>query len=145
MTTVKDCMSPKCAVITPDTNLADCAKIMRDQDIGFIPVGENDRLIGMVTDRDIVVKCVAQGANPQTATARDAMTAKTYYCFENDAAEDVVNNMAEIKVRRLPVVNADKRLVGVVSLGDLAQNVAQAQIGEAQQAITAPCAQRRAA
>ncbi len=145
MTQIKDCMSKNFTVVTPDTSLAACAKIMRDQDIGFIPVGENDRLIGMVTDRDIVINCIANGANPQTTTARDAMTAKTYYCFENDQADDVVQNMADIKVRRLPVVNANKRLVGIVSLGDLAQNVERAEIGKAQQAITEPNSRRQAA
>ena len=145
MTKVKDCMTQQYTLVTPETTLAECARLMRDQDIGFIPVGENDRLIGMVTDRDIVVNCIAKGGNCQTATARDAMTAKTYYCFETDDANDVVKNMGDIKVRRLPVVNADKRLVGIVSLGDLSQQVKNSQIGDAQQAITEQVAQRKAA
>lgn len=141
---VKDVMSKECTYISPKTTLSAAAKIMADQDIGFIPVAENDRLIGMVTDRDIVVRGLARGCKLDEAV-KSVMTAKTYYCFDDLEADAVCANMAEIKVRRLPVVNRDKRLVGVVSLGDLAQRVAEPKIGQAVQCITDPAEKAKAA
>ena len=137
MAQIKDVMTPNFEWIAPDSPLATLAQTMRDKDIGFMPVAENDRMIGMVTDRDIVIRSCAQGQNPQDATARDVMTAKTYYCYDDQDVEEVCNNMGEIQVRRLPVVNRDKRLVGIVSLGDLAQSASRPNIGQTQQQITA--------
>ena len=94
---------------------------MRDEDIGALPVGENDRLIGMVTDRDIAVRGVAEDRAPETTTVRDVMSEKVYYCFEDDDVEDAARCMAENQVRRLPILNRDKRLTGIVSLADIAQ------------------------
>lgn len=142
---VKEVMTEKCEWISPDTNCADAAKTMRDQDIGFLPVGENDRLIGMVTDRDIAVRCVAEGKDPKATQVKSIMTAKTYYCFDDQNIEDVCANMGDIQVRRLPVVNRDKRLVGVISLGDVAQAAAKASVGEAEQQITAQTSRKKAA
>src|SRR3546814_17710576 len=92
---------------------------MTDIDAGVLPVGENDRLVGMLTDRDIAVRAVARGRDPQT-TVREVMTAEVQYCFDDDDADAVCENMAEQQIRRLPVVNRDKRLIGILSLGDLA-------------------------
>ncbi len=131
---IKDVMTPQCDWIAPDASLEQAAKIMKDQDIGFIPVGENDKLIGAVTDRDIVTRAVSAGANP-SSQVRDIMTPQIKYCFEDQTVDEICQNMSEIKVRRLPVVNRDKRLVGVVSLGDLSQGKAQPS-GEALQNIT---------
>ena len=142
MTQIKDCMTPECQWIAPDATLQQAADIMRRQDVGFLPVGENDRLIGMVTDRDIVTRAVAQ--NWQTnAQVRDVMTPKTYYCYDDQSAEDICENMAELQIRRMPVVNRNKRLVGVVSFGDLAQAANNKSVGEAEQQITAQCAQKQ--
>lgn len=141
---VKDVMSRNCTFITPQTTLAEAARIMADQDIGFVPVAESDRMIGMVTDRDIVIRGVAKGADPK-APVRDVMTGKTYYCFDDESAEDVCANMAELKVRRLPVVNREKRLIGVVSIGDLAQDVNKIKVGQTIQTITDPANDKRAA
>lgn len=132
---VKEVMTRNCTYITPQTTLAEAARIMADQDIGFVPVAENDKMIGMLTDRDIVIRAVAHGLAP-TAPVKDAMSAKTFYCFDDQDAEEVCANMADIKVRRLPVVNREKRLVGVVSLGDLAQDVSRIKVGQAVQTIT---------
>lgn len=136
MTQIKDVMSSDFKFITPETSVQEAAEIMNDRDIGFLPVGENDRLIGMITDRDIAVRSTAGGYKPADQQVRDVLTPKTYYCYDDQAIDEVCDNMAEIKVRRLPVVNRDKRLVGVVSLGDVAQQTHRAKAGDALQEIT---------
>jgi len=93
---------------------------MAEIDAGFIPVGENDRLVGMITDRDIVIRAVAKGKTPGKCVARDVMSPETKYCYEDETIEDAARKMATLQVKRLPVLNRDKRLVGIVSLGDLA-------------------------
>jgi CBS domain-containing protein len=92
---------------------------MMEADIGLMPVGDDDRLVGMLTDRDIAVRAVAAGMGPETPVA-DVMTEEVKYCFDDDDAEDVARNMGEQQIRRIPVVNRDKRLVGIVTLSDLA-------------------------
>jgi CBS domain-containing protein len=97
---------------------------MRDKHIGSLPVvlaGENDRVVGMVTDRDIVVRAVAENRLPSNAAVSSVMSEGVYYCFEDDSLEDAARIMAEHQVRRVPVLNRDQRLVGIVSLGDLAR------------------------
>lgn len=116
---VKDLMTTQCQWIAPDASLQDAAEMMKAQDIGFLPVGENDKLIGTITDRDIAIKAVASGKNPATTKVRDCMTQKLYYCYDDQNADDICKNMAEMQVSRFPVVNRDKRLVGVVSYADL--------------------------
>jgi len=140
MTQIREVMSPDFKFITPDTTIQEAAQQMRDGDFGFLPVGENDRLIGMITDRDIAIRSTAEGKNPSEQTVRDVMTAKTYYCFDDQSVEEICDNMGEIQVRRLPVVNRDKRLVGIVSLGDLAQQASRPNVGQTQQQITQGCA-----
>ena len=108
-------------LIDPDTSIRDAAKRMKDEDIGALPVGENDRLIGMVTDRDIAMRGVAEGRAPETTPVRDVMSEKILYRFEDDDIEDAAQCMAEHQVRRLPILNRDKRLTGIVSLADIAQ------------------------
>lgn len=140
MTQIRDVMSKDFKYISPETSVQQAAQIMRDLDIGFLPVAENDRMIGMVTDRDIAVRSTADGQNPSSAPARDAMTPKTYYCYDDQSVDEICDNMAEIKVRRLPVVNREKRLVGIVSLGDVSQQCHRAKTGDALQEITVGCA-----
>jgi CBS domain-containing protein len=111
---------------------------MRDGDIGSTPVAEQERLVGMVTDRDIVVRVVAEGGDVRTKTARDAMSPGILYCFVDDTVEAVLENMGGQQIRRLPVVDRDKRLVGVVSLGDLALSGRRKAAGEALQEISQP-------
>ena len=141
---IKEVMSRSCTTVTPQTTLAEAAKIMSDQDIGFIPVVENDKIIGMITDRDIVCRAVSTGCAP-TAAIESFISKKTYYCYDDQEAEEVCANMADIKVRRLPVVNRQKRLVGVVSIGDLAQDVNKITVGQAVQSITNPANDAKAA
>lgn len=130
---IKDVMSQQCEWVAPDASLEQAAQTMKQQDIGFLAVGENDKLIGAITDRDIVCRAVADGNS--SAQVRDVMTPQIKYCFEDQAVDEICQNMSEIKVRRLPVVNRDKRLVGVVSLGDLSQQQAP-KSGQALQEIT---------
>lgn len=145
MKKVKDVMTQKCEWISPETTLAQAAQKMADLDCGFLPVGENDRMVGMLTDRDITIRATAQGKDPSKTKARDVMTPKTYYCYDDQGVEEVCQNMGEIKVRRLPVVNRDKRLVGVVSFGDVSQAAKAGSVGEAQQQITAQSGRQKAA
>jgi CBS domain-containing protein len=94
---------------------------MRDLDVGSLPVcGDQDRLVGMITDRDIVIRAVADGSDPNTTLVRDAMSPEIVCCFEDDEVAEAVHRMEERQIRRLPVLNHDKRLVGIVSLGDVA-------------------------
>jgi|SRR5688500_1575378 CBS domain-containing protein len=134
---IRDAMTKGVRVARPDAPVMELAKRMRDEDIGSIPVAENDKLIGMVTDRDIVTRCVAETPDLSGIRARDVMSPKVLYCFENDSVVDVLANMRDQQVRRLPVVNRDKRLVGVVSIGDLSQIEAQS-AGTALQGISRP-------
>ena len=137
MTQIKDVMTPNFKFMAPDSPIAQVAQQMRDIDSGFMPLAENDKMVGMITDRDIIIRAIAEGKDPANTPAREIMTAKTYYCYDDQDIEEVCNNMGEIQVRRLPVVNRDKRLVGVVSMGDLAQSASRPNIGQTQQQITA--------
>jgi CBS domain-containing protein len=116
---IRQVMTEDVDFVAPETQVLEIARRMRDADIGSTPVVEHDRLIGIVTDRDIVLRVVAEGADPRSATARAAMSPKILYCFDDQTVDEVLENMGHNQVRRLPVVNRDKRLVGVVSLGDL--------------------------
>lgn len=118
---VSDIMTRDVHLASPNDTIATIARQMAENDIGFMPVGDHDRLVGMITDRDIVVRGVADGLDPQ-AKVRDIMTTDVKYCFEDDEVDEVARNMGDIQVRRLPVVNRDKRLVGIVSLADAARD-----------------------
>ena len=118
---VADVMSREVKLVGPDENVRQVAQMMREADTGILPVAEGDRLIGMLTDRDVTVRLVAEGRDPGQTKVRDVMTADVRYVFEDEDLEHVAENMAEQRVRRLPVMNRQKRLVGVVSLGDMAK------------------------
>lgn len=119
---VKEAMHKGVEWVDPDTPVIELAKLMRKHDIGAIPIGENDRLVGMVTDRDIVCKGLAQnGAEAGRMKARDVMTPGIHCCREDDDLARAVKHMEQLKVRRLPVINKSKRMVGMLSLGDLGQ------------------------
>lgn len=119
---VKECMSNYVELGRPDMSLKEVACLMRDGDFGFLPIQENDRLIGTVTDRDLAIRGLAEGLNPDKAKAREVMSQKVLYCFEDQSIEEVTRNLGDNQIRRLPVLNRDKRLVGVLSLGDIAQS-----------------------
>jgi len=116
---VSQVMTRGVSLAKPDETIQDAAMRMMETDTGSLPVGEGDRLIGMVTDRDIAIRAIAHGKGPDTPV-RDVMTAQIMYCFEDEDVRDIAQNMGDQQVRRLPVVNRDKRLVGIVSLADLA-------------------------
>lgn len=116
---ISEAMTRDVQLIKPDQSILDAAKMMADCDCGVLPVAENDRLVGMITDRDIVVRAIAQGKAADTRV-QDVMSAEVKYCFEEDDVDDVAHNMGDLQIRRLPVVNRDKRLVGIISLGDIA-------------------------
>jgi CBS domain-containing protein len=135
---IKDVMSRDVEIVAPDTPVRDAACRMRDLDTGFLPVGENDRLVGMITDRDIAVRAVAEGKDIKSTCVRDAMTDDVIYCFEDQETDDAAKLMSDRQIRRLPILNRQKRLVGVVSVGDLAR-VAGARIAsQAMQGIAQP-------
>jgi CBS domain-containing protein len=117
---IREIMSQDVTIITPDDTLQKAAKLMADLDAGALPVGENDRLVGMLTDRDITVRAVAQGKAPDQCRVRDIMSSEIKFVFEDDSVDDAASKMSQLQVRRLPVLNRDKRLVGIVSLGDIA-------------------------
>jgi CBS domain-containing protein len=112
-------MSRDVQLIKPDDTIGNAAALMKKIDAGLLPVTEDDKLVGMITDRDIAIRGVAEGKGPD-AKVRDAMSPEVRYCFEDEDVAHVAENMAELQVRRLPVMNRDKRLVGIVSLADLA-------------------------
>jgi CBS domain-containing protein len=134
---ISECMTKDVKVCNPDQSIRDAARMMADIDAGIIPVGENDKLVGMITDRDIAVRAVAQGKGPD-AKIREVMSKEVLYCFEDQDTAEVAKNMGEQKVRRLPVVSRDKRLVGIVSLGDVAQDAKSVTTGKAVKEISEP-------
>jgi CBS domain-containing protein len=119
---VKDVMHKGVDWVSPETPLTEIAKLMRAHDIGCIPIGEDDQLIGMVTDRDIVCKgLAARDFNATRATARDVMTEGIHCCREDDDLAKAMQHMETLKIRRLPVINKSKRMVGMISMGDVSQ------------------------
>ncbi len=117
---VSEVMTRGVECVAPDTTLQEAARKMRDLDVGPLPICDKDRLAGILTDRDIAVRAVAEGRDPKTTKVRDVMTEGVDYCFEDDDAASAARQMRDKQIRRLVVLNRDKRMVGIVSLGDLA-------------------------
>jgi CBS domain-containing protein len=139
---LKDIMTENVEVISPDTSLYEAARKMRDLDVGALPVCDGERLVGMLTDRDLTVRAVAEGRDPTTEPVRESMTQEIVYCFEDQHAAEAECLMAEKQIRRLPVLNRDKRLVGIVSLGDLATKTDEARaVGKTLQKVCEPSAE----
>lgn len=134
---VREAMTPDVKVVSPKQTIYDAAKMMAECDAGSLPVGENDRLVGMITDRDIVIRAVAQRLSPETPV-RDIMSQEILYCFEDEDIAHVADNMGEQKVRRLPVLNREKRLVGIVSIGDVSRKADTSKAGKALAQIAKP-------
>ena len=135
---VREVMTAQVRTVRPDTSIFEIARLMRDQDIGCVPVAENDKLVGMVTDRDIVIRALAESQDVDASTARNVMSPQMLYCFEDQDVNDVLQNMGEQQVRRMPVVDRDKRLVGVVSIGDLSASARPPKAGESLSEISQP-------
>jgi CBS domain-containing protein len=135
---VSEAMTREVRLARPEQTIREVARLMGELDIGAIPVEENDRLVGMITDRDIAVRAVAEGRGADTPV-RDVMSREIKYCFDDQSIDEVTQNMGDLRIRRLPVVNRDKRLVGILSLGDLAvENRWQDEAGEALSQISQP-------
>jgi CBS domain-containing protein len=136
---VRQVMTRGAECISPDATIQEAAQKMRDLDVGPLPVCDNDRLAGMLTDRDIAVRAVAEGRDPKTTHVRDAMTPGINYCFADDDVAEAARLMKEKQVRRLAVLNHDKRLVGIVSLGDLAVETGDAHLaGDTLEKVSEP-------
>jgi CBS domain-containing protein len=136
---LRDVMTRDVKVIRPDAPIRDAARRMREIDVGPIPVCDGDRLVGLLTDRDITIRAVAEGRDPNTTCVRDVMTPDVACCFEDQDIEQAAALMEERQIRRLPVLNKAKRLVGIVSLGDLAMASPDVElIGETLSEVSAP-------
>jgi CBS domain-containing protein len=138
---VKELMTQEVEVVHPNDTLMEAAQKMRVRDVGFLPVCDGDRLVGTVTDRDLVLRSLAEGMDPRASIGRDLVTSPVIYCYDDDSVEDAAKLMEEHQVRRIVVVSRkDKRLVGVVSLGDIATNGAEKTSTEVLQSVSEPTA-----
>src|SRR5881227_2334451 len=134
---IRDVMTRTAQLTSPDDTLRHAAQMMKECDCGVLPVADGDRLVGMITDRDIAIRGIADGKGPD-ARVSDAMSREVKYCFEDEDVAHVAKNMAELQVRRLPVMNRDKRLVGIVSLADLATEGSLPKTAKALHGISQP-------
>lgn len=131
MPIVNEIMSTDVRVIAPDATLQRAAQMMQELDVGSLPVCKDNQLLGMVTDRDITIRGVAAGLAPARACVADVMTADLQFCTEDQDTEEVMHTMGQTQVRRLPVINMKKELVGIVTIGDLATR----QVGHIDQTV----------
>jgi CBS domain-containing protein len=134
---VREIMTADTKIVNPRDTVQSAAKLMSAYDVGFLPVGADDRLVGMITDRDIAIRAIGRGRGPDTLIA-DAMTSDVKYCFDDEDVENACTYMGDLQVRRLPVLNRDKRLVGVIALGDIARKAADGSAGAALSQISEP-------
>lgn len=139
---VADVMTRDVCVASPDQSIFEAAKLMEAYDCGALPVAQDDKLVGMATDRDIVVRALARKKSGDTKIS-EVMTQDIRYCFDDEDVEEVAQNMGELQVRRLPVVNRDKRLVGIVTLSDLSQSGGEQSAEEALSDISQPSGKQR--
>ena len=136
---LSEIMTSEVEVIHPDDTLQTAAQKMRDRDIGFLPVCDGDRLIGVLSDRDVIVRALAEGLDSKTMLGRDLVTSPAIYCFDDQGVDEAAKLMHDNQIRRLVVLRRDdKRMVGVVSLGDLAVNVDDKLSGDVLQSISEP-------
>ncbi len=135
---VADVMSKDVRLASPEDTVQQAARVMSEQDTGVLPVGENDRLVGLVTDRDLAVRALAAGKDPSKTKLREVMSGEPRYVFEDEPLEKAAASMAEQQVQRMPVLNRDKRLVGIVSVGDLAREAGGELAGRALAGISRP-------
>lgn len=120
---LKDIMTTDVEVISPDASLKDCAKKMKQLNVGAIPICDGERLLGMITDRDLVIRALAEDRNIEELRAKDVVSSPIVYCFEDEDVESASRIMEVKQIRRLVVLNREKRLVGIVSLGDVAAKI----------------------
>ncbi|MGE0719930.1 MAG: CBS domain-containing protein [Alphaproteobacteria bacterium] len=135
---VSQMMTPSVCVAHPDQTVREAAMLMASHEVGALPVGLEDRLVGILTDRDIVARAVAIGLSPDECSVRDVMTPEVKFIFADEDVDDVVRNFATLQVRRLPVLDRDKRLVGIVSVADLAMAAGPDAAGPAIEGVSRP-------
>jgi CBS domain-containing protein len=134
---IGEAMTNDVRTINPKQSIREAARLMAQIDCGVLPVGDNDRLVGMITDRDIAIRAVAEGKSPDTPV-REIMSKDVKYCFADEDLEEVAAAMAEIQVRRLAVLDRDKNLVGIISLADMALTDGPENVGQALCGISEP-------
>ena len=135
---VREVMTPSPEIISPEASLAEAATMMKRLDVGSLPVGNNDSVVGWITDRDITIRATAEHRNPDAAVVQEAMSPAVVFCTESDDVDGCARLMEEKQIRRLPVLNADRRLVGIVALGDLAVSPDKKLAGEILQKVSEP-------
>jgi CBS domain-containing protein len=135
---VNDIMTQYVEVISPELSIQEAAQQMRSLDVGVLPVCKGDRLVGMLSDRDLTIRAVAEGRDPKITTLEKVMTPEVAYCFEDHDIEEAERLMEKHQIRRLPVLNREKRLVGIVSLGDFATKDDETRAGETLERVSEP-------
>lgn len=117
---VKDCMTPRVEWISPDTTLREAARRMKDNEVGCLPIGEHDRVIGMITDHDILSRAVAAGKDPAKTKTREVMSSGLTWCYDDQSLEEAIHLMTKKQIHHLPVMSRSKRMIGMLSLSDVA-------------------------
>lgn len=140
---LREIMTSNVEVIHPDDTLQIAAEKMRDRDIGFLPVCDGDRLTGVLTDRDLITRALADGMDSKAMLGRDLVTSPAIYCFEDQSVDEAAKLMHDNQIRRLVILSRDKRMVGVVSLGDLAMSADDKLSGEVLQSVSEPMSASR--
>lgn len=144
MLRIKDVMTPQAEVISPDATTEDAAALMKTLDIGVLPVCDEEGLVGILTDRDLVVRVLAATRDPKAMLVGEAMTPSVVYCFDDDDVEHAATVMAGEQIRRLPVLNKNRKLVGIVSVGDIAVNAQNRQLtGKVLEDVSQPSLPKR--
>jgi CBS domain-containing protein len=144
MLRIKDVMTPQAEVISPDATTEHAASIMKTLDIGVLPVCDEEGLVGILTDRDLVVRVLAASRDPKAMLVGEAMTASVVYCFEDDDVERAAAIMAGQQIRRLPVLDKNRKLVGLVSVGDIAVQTQDHQLtGKVLEDVSQPSVPKR--
>ena len=142
---VAEIMTQDPEVVTSDFVLKDAALKMRELDVGMLPIGKDDRLVGMLTDRDITIRATAEGRDPTKTQVHEVMTEEVVYCFEDQEVSEAAKLMQEKQIRRLPILNREKRLIGIVSLGDVAVHSGEKSVvAETIKEVSEPAAPHRA-
>ena len=142
---VAEIMTQDPEVVTSDFVLKDAALKMRELDVGMLPIRSDDRLVGMLTDRDITIRATAEGRDPTKTQVQEVMTQEVLYCFEDQDVSEAAKVMQEKQIRRLPILNREKRLVGIVSLGDVAVHLTEKNVvAETIKEVSEPAAPHRA-
>jgi len=140
---LREIMTSEVEVIHPNDTLQTAARKMHDRDIGFLPVCDGDRLIGVLTDRDLITRALAEGTESKAMLGRDLVTSPAIYCFDDQNVDEAAKLMHDNQIRRLVILNRDKRMVGVISLGDLAMNIDDKKSGDVLQSVSEPLSASR--